>query len=325
VHALVTGCAGFIGSHLTESLLADGVEVLGVDCFNDNYARPQKLKNLERAMEWGNFEFVPIDLARGDLHDLVAGVDTVFHLAAEPGVRASWGERFELYVRNNILATQQLLEAASGTPDNRFVFASSSSIYGEAERFPTPETVTPKPFSPYGVTKLSAEHLCDAYHRNHGVNSVILRYFSVYGPRQRPDMGFFKFCRAAIRKEPITVFGDGRQTRDFTFVSDVVSATRAAAKLPNLAGLTLNIGGGAQVSVNEALAYISELAESPLDIRYVERVHGDVRDTCADPGLARQHLGLVPQTEWRTGLQAEWAWSLEVEERAAGGAATTPE
>jgi UDP-glucuronate 4-epimerase len=325
VRALVTGCAGFIGSHLTESLLDDGVEVLGVDCFNDNYARPQKLQNLERATEWRNFEFVPIDLARGDLHDLVAEVDTVFHLAAEPGVRASWGDRFELYVRNNVIATQQLLEAASGTPDNRFVFASSSSIYGEAEQFPTPETITPKPFSPYGVTKLSAEHLCDAYHRNHGIDMVILRFFSVYGPRQRPDMGFFRFCRAALRKEPITVFGDGQQTRDFTFVSDVVRATRVAGGRPDLAGLTLNIGGGAQVSVNEALAFISELAESPLDVRYVEPVHGDVRDTCADPSLARQHLGLVPETEWQAGLQAEWDWSLEVENRGARGAAATPE
>src|SRR5919198_2279749 len=194
MRALVTGCAGFIGSHLTESLLEDGVEVVGVDCFNDNYARPQKLKNLDRATEWRNFEFVPIDLARGDLHDLVGEVDTVFHLAAEPGVRASWGDRFELYVRNNVLATQQLLEAASRSPDNRFVFASSSSIYGEAEHFPTPESVTPKPFSPYGVTKLGAEHLCQAYNRNHGVDVVTLRYFSVYGPRQRPDMGFHKFC-----------------------------------------------------------------------------------------------------------------------------------
>jgi nucleoside-diphosphate-sugar epimerase len=325
MRALVTGCAGFIGSHLTESLLEDGVEVVGVDCFNDNYARRQKLKNLERATEWRNFEFVPIDLARGDLHDLVGEVDTVFHLAAEPGVRASWGDRFELYVRNNVLATQQLLEAASQWPENRFVFASSSSVYGEAERFPTPETVTPKPFSPYGVTKLSAEHLCQAYHRNLGVDVVMLRYFSVYGPRQRPDMGFHRFCRAAIRSEKITVFGDGRQTRDFTFVSDVVRATRSAAQLPDLGGLVLNVGGGAQVSVNEALAFISELADGPLDVEYVEPVHGDVRDTCADPALARRHLGLVPETAWRDGLQAQWAWSLEVEQPGAGDATAAPD
>jgi nucleoside-diphosphate-sugar epimerase len=210
-----------------------------------------------------------------------------------------------------------LLEAASATPAHRFVFASSSSIYGEAERFPTPETVTPKPFSPYGVTKLGAEHLCEAYRRNHGVDTVILRYFSVYGPRQRPDMGFSNFCRAAIQGESITVFGDGRQTRDFTFVADIVRATRAAGARPDLGGLILNIGGGAQVSVNEALSFIGELAERPLDVAYVEPVHGDVRNTCADPELARRHLGLVPEMEWRAGLHAQWLWSLEAEESAA--------
>jgi UDP-glucuronate 4-epimerase len=320
MRALVTGCAGFIGSHLTESLLEDGVDVLGVDCFNDNYARPQKLHNLERAMEWGNFEFVPIDLARGDLHDIVGEAERVYHLAAEPGVRSSWGDRFELYVRNNVLATQQLLEAASASPGNRLVYASSSSIYGEAERFPTPESITPRPFSPYGVTKLSAEHLCQAYHRNFDVDVVTLRYFSVYGPRQRPDMGFHKFCMAAIQGEPITVFGDGRQTRDFTFVADVVRATRAAGEVPDIGGLVLNIGGGSQVSVNETLAFIGELAGKPLDVQYVERMHGDVRDTCADSELAKRNLGLVPEVEWHDGLQAEWDWAVEANARPARGA-----
>src|SRR5919106_2237059 len=158
--ALVTGCAGFVGSHLTEALLADGEDVIGVDCFNDNYGRREKLRNLERAMDWDGFEFVPIDLARGDLFELVQECDTVFHLAAEPGVRASWGDRFEQYLRNNVQATQQLLEAAASSPQTRLVYASSSSIYGEAERLPTPEDVTPRPISPYGLTKLSAEHLC---------------------------------------------------------------------------------------------------------------------------------------------------------------------
>jgi UDP-glucuronate 4-epimerase len=317
MRALVTGCAGFIGSQLTESLLEDGAEVVGVDCFNDNYGRSEKLKNLERAMEWRNFEFVPIDLARGDLRDLVGEVETVFHLAAEPGVRASWGDRFELYVRNNVLATQHLMEAAREWPDNRFVHASSSSVYGEAERFPTPEKVTPKPFSPYGVTKLAAEHLCQAYHRNHGVDAVILRYFSVYGPRQRPDMGFHKFCRAAVRGEPITVFGDGDQTRDFTFVSDVVRATRTAAVSPAVGGLALNIGGGAQVSVNETLAFIAELVDRPLSVRYLERAQGDVRDTRADVELAQRHLGFVAQTTWRDGLRAQLAWTVETEKHLA--------
>jgi len=313
MRVLVTGCAGFIGSHLTESLLEDGGEVVGVDCFNDNYGRAQKLRNLERAMEWRGFEFVPIDLARGNLFDLVSEVEVIFHLAAEPGVRASWGDRFELYLRNNVLATQHLLEAASHWPGRRFVYASSSSIYGQAARFPTPETVTPMPFSPYGVTKLAAEHLCEAYYGNHGVDAVILRYFSVYGPRQRPDMAFHRFCQAAIRAEPITVFGDGHQTRDFTFVGDVVRATRTAAEAPELGGLVMNIGGGAQVSVNEALDFIAELAGRQPDVRYVEPMHGDVRDSCADSTLAARHLGLDTRTQWRDGVQRQWEWAVESE------------
>jgi nucleoside-diphosphate-sugar epimerase len=216
MRALVTGCAGFIGSHLTEALLADGVSVLGVDCFNDNYGRRQKLHNLETAREWDEFDFVPVDLSRGELHDLVADCETVYHLAAEPGVRSSWGLRFDQYLRNNVLATQLLLEAMRDQSGKRFVYASSSSIYGQAEALPTSEDTTPRPHSPYGTTKLAGEHLCALYHGNHGVETVMLRYFSVYGPRQRPDMAFNRFCRAAIGGDPITVFGDGHQTRDFT-------------------------------------------------------------------------------------------------------------
>jgi nucleoside-diphosphate-sugar epimerase len=181
MRALVTGCAGFIGSHLADSLLADGHEVLGIDCFNDNYRRAPKLANLERARDYDGFEFVPIDLARGDLHDVVEECDTIFHLAAEPGVRSSWGDRFELYVRNNVLATQRLLEAAVAVPQRRVVYASSSSVYGNAAQLPTRESATPAPFSPYGVTKLGGEHLCSLYRDNHGLETVSLRYFTVYG------------------------------------------------------------------------------------------------------------------------------------------------
>ena len=310
MRALVTGCAGFIGSNLTEALLERGTEVVGVDCFNDNYGRRQKLQNLEGAMDHRGFQFVPIDLARGDVQDLVSEVDVIFHLAAEPGVRASWGGRFETYLRNNILATQELLEAVQAWPEKRFVFASSSSIYGQAEQFPTPETVLPQPFSPYGVTKLAAEHLCQMYHGNHGVDAVILRYFSAYGPRQRPDMAFHAFCRSALNGAPVTVFGDGLQTRDFTFVGDVVEATLAAGELPDVGGLVVNVGGGAQVSVNEALEAIGELSGKKLDVRYEERVSGDVRDTCADSTLAKERLGLAPATEWRDGLRKQWEWML---------------
>src|SRR4051812_27046622 len=250
MRALVTGCAGFIGSHLTEALLADRVEGIGIDCFNDNYQRPPKLRNLaHQAKDWDAFEFVPIDLSLGDLDEIVTEADVIYHLAAEPGVRASWGGRFERYVRNNVVATQHLLEAAKPLPDKRFVYASSSSIYGDAETLPTPESATPRPLSAYGVTKLSGEHLCSLYTSNHGLSTVTLRFFTVYGPRQRPDMAFHRFCAAALADEPVLVLGDGRQTRDFTFVGDIVAAARAAGSVEVEAGSVYNLGGGSQTSV----------------------------------------------------------------------------
>jgi len=306
--AFVTGCAGFIGSRLTESLLEDGLTVVGVDCFNSNYGREQKLRNLDRAKQWEEFEFLPLDLARGELHDLLEECDLTFHLAAEPGVRASWGSRFEAYLRNNVLATQHMLDAAQAHPGKRFVYASSSSIYGQAERFPTPEDTVPAPMSPYGVTKLGGEHLCQLYHSNYGVETVSLRYFSVYGPRQRPDMAFHRFCRAAIDGEALTVFGDGEQTRDFTFVGDVVEATRAAATAEGVVGGIYNIGGGSRISVNQALKLVSELAGRKLDIDYVERQYGDVRDTGADTSRARIDLDFQPKVEFGDGLREEFEW-----------------
>ena len=306
--ALITGCAGFIGSHLTESLLADGVEVIGVDCFNDNYGRSEKLRNLRCFADWEAFEFAPIDLARGDLDDLVAECDVVYHLAAQPGVRPSWGQRFESYVRNNVLATQHLLEAAGRHPVERFVYASSSSIYGQAERFPTPEDAVPRPLSPYGLTKLSGEHLCQLYHANLAVPTVALRYFSVYGPRQRPDMAFNIFCRAAIEGQPIQVFGDGRQTRDFTYVGDIVTATRAAAASPEAAGSIYNIGGGSQVSLAKTIELLEEIAGTKLEVAHGPPERGDVRDTGADTTKARAELGFEAQTQLREGLGAELEW-----------------
>jgi nucleoside-diphosphate-sugar epimerase len=311
MRALVTGCAGFVGSHLTESLLRDGHTVLGIDCFNDNYGRADKLDNLRHAQEWESFEFVPIDLARGDLADLVAGVEVVYHLAAEPGVRSSWGARFDTYLRNNVLATQHLLEAARENSDVRFVYASSSSIYGQAETLPTHEDTTPAPHSPYGTTKLAGEHMCSLYHANHGVQTVSLRYFTVYGPRQRPDMAFNIFCRAAVRGEPITVFGDGHQTRDFTYVADIVAATRAAGERPDVAGLVFNVGGGERVSLRTAMEIIAECAGSALDVRYLDTQHGDVRDTGADTTRARERLGYDPTTSVRDGLVAEFEWMAQ--------------
>jgi UDP-glucuronate 4-epimerase len=311
MRALVTGCAGFIGSQLTESLLADGCRVVGIDCFNDNYGRAQKLRNLERARGWDEFDFVPIDLARGDLHEFLNECDTVFHLAAEPGVRPSWGARFDTYVRNNVIAAQHLLDAAAAWPEKRFVYASSSSIYGQAETFPTHEDTRPRPLSPYGVTKLAAEHLCGLYHANHGVRTVSLRLFSVYGPRQRPDMAFTTFCRAAIERTPITVFGDGKQTRDFTYVDDVISAIRLAAETEGVEGRVYNVGGGSRISLNAAIDMLNRLAGRSLDVHYVERKHGEVRDTVADTSRARSELGFQPLARFENGLSRQFEWALE--------------
>jgi UDP-glucuronate 4-epimerase len=308
MNALVTGCAGFIGSHLAESLLEDGVDVVGVDCFNANYGRREKLRNLERAREWSGFQFVPIDLSRGDLSDVVSDCDVIYHLAAEPGVRESWGSRFESYLRNNVLATQVLLNALLPWPEKRVVYASSSSIYGDAERLPTPEELIPQPLSPYGTTKLAGEHLCQLYGANYGIECVRLRYFTVYGPRQRPDMAFHRFCQSAIAGVAIDVFGNGMQTRDFTFVSDIVAATRAASAAPDVGGEVFNVGGGSSVAVNDALALIGELAGRELDVRYVGHRSGDVNDTGADTQRARAKLGYAPLVSLEDGLRAQFEW-----------------
>jgi len=312
MRALVTGCAGFIGSHLTEALLDGGHSVVGIDCFNDNYGREQKLTNLRHVREWTDFEFVPIDLSRGELLSFVRDADVVFHLAAEPGVRSSWGRRYERYVQNNILATQQLLEACREAPGVRMVFASSSSVYGDAGPASVCEESPTWPISPYGQTKLGAEHLCALYRRELGLDVVCLRYFTVFGPRQRPDMAFHRFLRAAVGGEPITILGDGRQTRDFTYVGDVVAATIAAGVAPGLEEPVLNIGGGAPTSLVSVLGIVEELLERPLAIRHAERGHGEVRDTHANTARAQRALGFSPQTGLELGLAAELEWIVSL-------------
>jgi nucleoside-diphosphate-sugar epimerase len=306
--ALVTGCAGFIGSHLAEFLVAAGTSVVGIDCFNDNYGRAQKLHNLRYLTDWERFEFVPIDLSRGDLDDLVADADVVYHLAAEPGVRSSWGERYEQYLRNNVLATQHLLESLRRHEGRRLVYASSSSVYGDADVHPTPEDHRLRPRSPYGQTKAAMEHLCELYHANFGVDVVGLRYFTVYGPRQRPDMAFNRICRAALQGDVFRVFGDGRQTRDFSYVSDVVAATIAAADAPLNSTRIFNIGGGSPASLRQAIEIIGELASGDLPIEYTATEHGDVKDTEADTSHARAELNFSPQVGLRQGLAAELEW-----------------
>jgi UDP-glucuronate 4-epimerase len=313
--ALVTGCAGFVGSHLTEALLADGHAVVGVDCFSDNYPVAEKLENLARVRAHGRFELHSVDLAGADVGGLVDRCDVVHHLAAEPGVRSSWGRRFDRFVHNNVEATQRLLEALRDRPGKRLVYASSSSVYGESEQLPTREDAPPRPLSPYGVTKLAAEQLCRVYHVNHGVDTVALRFFTVYGPRQRPDMAFRRFCEAAARGGRIELFGDGRQSRDFTYVDDVVAAIRAAGEIERAAGRAYNIGGGSPVSVNAALEELASIAGRPLDVRRAGRESGDVLHTAADSSRAREELGFAPATSLAEGLRAEYEWVLDRVER----------
>lgn len=304
----MTGCAGFIGSHVTESLLGDGFEVLGVDCLTDNYARDQKLRNIRRAQSWDGFKLVSSDLAAMDLRNLVESCDLIFHFAAEPGVRESWNGRFEAYVRNNVYATHELLEALRGCPDKRLVYASSSSVYGESESLPTTEGTLQRPSSPYGVTKLAAENLCEVYHRALGMNVVSLRLFSVYGPRQRPDMACHVFARALLLGTPLHVYGDGHQTRDLTFVADVVRAARLASECPGAAGRVYNVGGGSAVSVRAVIAELTDLAGSKPEVVYAPRASGDVRNTKADTSRAREELGFVAMTALRDGLESQWDW-----------------
>ena len=264
--ALVTGAAGFIGSHLSAALLDRGAEVIGLDCFTDYYARSLKEANLAANTHRDGFRFIEARIQDVDLRSLLSGVTHVFHLAAQAGVRKSWGRDFRVYSDNNVDASQQLLEACVGLPLQKFVYASSSSIYGDNVSIPMREDALPRPVSPYGVTKLAAEQLCYLYHVNHGVPTSSLRYFTVYGPRQRPDMGFHRFLTAAIAGAPITLYGDGEQTRDFTFVHDAVAATVAAGER-GVPGRAYNIGGGSRVSINQVFDIIGRVSGRPLDVR----------------------------------------------------------
>jgi nucleoside-diphosphate-sugar epimerase len=307
VKVMVTGAAGFIGSQLTESLLADGHEVIGVDCFTDYYPRPAKERNLEPSRSHRAFRLVEGRLQDLDLAPLLEGVGQVFHLAAQAGVRASWGREFAHYTDHNVLATQRLLEAARTAGGPRVVYASSSSVYGEAPALPLREDARCEPVSPYGVSKLAAEHLGMLYQRNFGLPVVSLRYFTVYGPRQRPDMAFHRFLKAARDGEPIHVFGDGGQTRDFTFVSDIVAATRAAADSGRPGGV-YNVGGGERVVLNQVLRQIEDVTGRRLTVIRDEVQKGDMRDTFADTTAARRDLGFRSTVALAQGLEREWAW-----------------
>jgi nucleoside-diphosphate-sugar epimerase len=307
VKALVTGAAGFIGSHLVSSLLDRGFEVTGLDCFSDYYARSIKEANLGVNRGRQGFRFIEGSVQHTDLPALLDQKTHVFHLAAQAGVRKSWGRDFRTYTENNVEASQRLLEACVGRPLHRFVYASSSSVYGDTVAIPMREDAVPQPVSPYGVTKLAAEQLCYLYFVNHRLPATSVRYFTVYGPRQRPDMGFHRFMRAAISGGPIALYGDGEQTRDFTYVSDAVEATIAAGER-GVPGRAYNIGGGSRVSINQVLAIIGRIAGKPLDVRREPAAPGDMRDTFADTSLARADLGFRPKVTLEEGLEAEYRW-----------------
>ena len=307
LRCVVTGCAGFIGSHLSEALVQRGHEVVGIDCFTDYYPRPAKESNLSALRLSPHFAFIEANLLEYDLSRLLEGVDYVFHQAAQAGVRASWGQNFSVYTENNVLATQRLLEEAKAFPIKRLVYASSSSIYGDAKELPVTEETLPQPISPYGVTKLAAEHLCRLYWVNFRVPTVSLRYFTVYGPRQRPDMAFHKFFRVMLKGDEITLYGDGDQTRDFTFVSDAVAANLACMDAP-VSGDLFNVGGGSRISVNRVLELMQSISGREARIRRIDDQKGDVRHTFADTTRAREALGFRPSVSTEEGLRREWEW-----------------
>jgi UDP-glucose 4-epimerase len=308
MRVFVTGAAGFIGSTLVDRLLARGDEVLGVDAFTANYDPGRKRANLESALGRRSFRFVECDLRSARLEPLLEGTTHIVHLAALPGVRASWGAAFRDYAEHNVLGTQRLLEAVRSRGGvERFVAASSSSIYGAPTRFPTPEDEPARPLSPYGVTKVATESLLRAYEASFGISTVALRYFTVYGPRQRPDMAIHRFFEAARAGTPVPIYGDGAQTRDFTYVDDAVSATIAALSRP-ARELAYNVGGGHRISVSELLDAIADVAGRPVERRHVDIQPGDPRDTSADTSCAARDLGYAPATALLDGLRRQWEW-----------------
>jgi UDP-glucose 4-epimerase len=307
--SIVTGAAGFIGSNLVDTLLAQGEEVIGVDQFNDYYDPQLKWQNLQSALQHPNFRLVEGDIQHLDWESLFFCADYVYHQAAQAGVRASWGNSFRAYTERNINATQVMLEAAKDAPHlKRFIFASTSSVYGNAETLPTAETIPPQPVSPYGITKLAAERMGGLYHDNFGVPFCALRYFTVYGPRQRPDMGFHKFFKAAIDGQAIPIYGDGQQTRDFTFVSDAVAANLAAARIEGATGQIFNIGGGSRVVLADVLDMMEAVVGFPIKRDHIEKARGDARHTAADVTKAKAILGYNPQVSLHEGLKHEWEW-----------------
>jgi nucleoside-diphosphate-sugar epimerase len=305
--ALVTGAAGFIGSTLADQLLVEGWTVRGIDSFSPSYSEVQKRENLSHSSELSAFDFIEADLRTTDLSGLLDGVDVVFHTAAQPGVRSSFHDLDEL-VLQNLGVTGRLLEAAKDRPPSRFVFASSSSVYGNASVYPTDEGQPLHPDSPYAVTKAAAEQLCAVFASNFGIPAVVLRYFTVYGPRQRPDMAFHRLFESVLDDRPFVVNGDGSASREFTFVDDVVAATISAATADLRPGETLNIAGGSVHSMTDVVALISEVAGAPVRVEYGAAQPGEARRTNGELHRANDRLGWAPQVPLRSGLAAQLEW-----------------
>lgn len=304
---VVTGAAGFIGSHLCERLLALGHEVVGIDSFTDYYERERKEQNLAESRRNPDFTFEELDLVEADLRPMLRGASVVYHLAGQDGVRPGSERQFDRYVRDNIIATQRLLDLLKETPIDRLVFAGSSSVYGDAEMFPTKESALPRPVSADGVTKLAAEHLTLLHAKNFALPAVSVRYFTVFGPRQRPDMAFARFMQALVDRQAIEVFGDGEQTREFTYVSDAVEGTIKAATV-DVSGQVFNLGGGSRATINGVLATLEEISGIKVRKQMLPAIPGDPRHTGASINLARERLGWEPRVSLREGLAKQWQW-----------------
>ena len=303
---LITGVAGFVGSHLGEALLRTPNKIIGIDNFSDYYSRSIKKANLANLLKNRDFTFVEDDLAFVDLSKL-GEIDVVFHEAAQPGVRASWGTSFEKYIKDNIFVTQRLLEFFKDRALRKFIFASSSSVYGDSEVYPTKEEIPLHPISPYGVSKLAAENLCYLYYRNYQIPTTMLRYFTVYGPRQRPDMLFNRAISAAIDRTNLTIYGDGNQLRDFTYIEDIVRVNLACIE-NDVAGQIMNIGGGSVTSINDAIKIISNAISIPIVVTRTQKQRGDAWKTSADFSKARKLIGYSPTVKLSEGLSKQIAW-----------------
>lgn len=302
---LVTGAAGFIGSHLCEKLLSNEKnQVVGIDTFIGPTPKELKQINLQALRKQSRFQLIEADLLTTNLEETLDGIDIIYHLAGMPGVRSSWGKDFDPYVTNNILATQRLLEAAKEKPLKKFIYASTSSVYGE-QFGKVIENAYLTPLSPYGITKLTGEHLCNVYLKSYHIPIITVRFFTVYGPRQRPDMAFHRFIAQILKGKHITIYGDGTQSRDFTYINDCIDGIYSIVDKEGLIGQTINIGGKERATVNEVISFIEQITGEKANFRFLPRISGEPKHTWADISNAQKLLGYNPKISLREGLAEE--------------------